>query len=977
MLGAALAFLLISPPVQAAAPLDSEPSYHGKRLKQWVELSRDEDPKVRLRAVVHVGLGPFNKAAVPALRKSLRDEDRTVRLAAIVALGEIGTEAAEAADDLGARLKEEDPDACVKICEALANFGSAGVPALMDALKDDNREVRRAAVIALSEMGPDAKAAGPVLAAIFRHIDSKSPYNEAKQALMSIGEPAVPALIDALKDPSEDVRRWSLEALWTIGPAAKAAIPAVLERMEEEDLRACAIGVLDSMGAKEPAVVDALRKALADPNPEVRDAAADALRNLGPAAKPARKLLVAALKAEYIHVSAAEALARMGEIALPDVAAAARDEPSARAAAFALILMGKAGVPEFRKVLADRNPRIRAACLWALVDASGSVLGFFPDLKENRSQAFRLLAPELPVVLVKQLKDEDVDVRRSAAWALKHFPCDSAGTNPALREALKDADPTVRRPALLAICVSDAPVRKQLEIVVAALEDADSAVRADALCELDRMKRDAEPVVPSLVKLLENNQKNTRCDILRLLRDIGPQAKAAVPALTKALEDSDSGMRVIAAEALGNIGPEAKEAAGSLRAGLIDEDECVAVAAARALWFIEREKSGAIPILAHFLGVPDKGKGTMVALSAALALGEIGPGAKDAVPALVKALKRDDFVRGEAARTLGRIGPDADAAIPALSEMLSDVEAEEFFIALDSLRHIGVAAIPALTDALHSPRWHVRCGACDALGRIGPPAKKAVPALTEALYDPNAFVRQSAAEALRAFGPDAKTAVGPLAETLGDHYGDVAWKAAETLQCLGPSAKRAVPALAAVLRTEREEPPRSRNRRPSRIGPKGRELAFIAIETLGHFGPDAAGALPELRSACTDTDAWLRATAAVALWRVEGKKDPVLPVLKAALKDKNSRARIAAAQGLWDVDRSKDGFSVLLAELQSEVVHDRAEATKALWHIGPDARELVPNLLKLLEDKYAHYYDEAAEALKKIDPEAAKKAGVR
>jgi hypothetical protein len=38
---------------------------------------------------------------------------------------------------------------------------------------------------------------------------------------------------------------------------------------------------------------------------------------------------------------------------------------------------------------------------------------------------------------------------------------------------------------------------------------------------------------------------------------------------------------------------------------------------------------------------------------------------------------------------------------------------------------------------------------------------------------------------------------------------------------------------------------------------------------------------------------------------------------------------------------------------------------------------MVLDLLRLLKDKYAPYYDPAAEALKKIDPEAAAKAGVR
>jgi hypothetical protein len=54
---------------------------------------------------------------------------------------------------------------------------------------------------------------------------------------------------------------------------------------------------------------------------------------------------------------------------------------------------------------------------------------------------------------------------------------------------------------------------------------------------------------------------------------------------------------------------------------------------------------------------------------AARALGEIGPGAKDAVPELVKALEDDDMDL-IAVWTLGRIGPTAIAAAPAIKRWL-------------------------------------------------------------------------------------------------------------------------------------------------------------------------------------------------------------------------------------------------------------------------------------------------------------------
>ncbi len=51
-----------------------------------------------------------------------------------------------------------------------------------------------------------------------------------------MAEPAVPALIAALKDEFEGVRKEAATALGKIGPAAKDAIPA-LEALQEEALQ--------------------------------------------------------------------------------------------------------------------------------------------------------------------------------------------------------------------------------------------------------------------------------------------------------------------------------------------------------------------------------------------------------------------------------------------------------------------------------------------------------------------------------------------------------------------------------------------------------------------------------------------------------------------------------------------------------------------------------------------------------------------
>ena len=75
------------------------------------------------------------------------------------------------------------------------------MPALLEALKDEDEDVRRLAVFALGRISPAPKD-------------------------------AVPALIEALKDEDEDVRAGAAYALGKIGPAAKDAVPALKAMME-------------------------------------------------------------------------------------------------------------------------------------------------------------------------------------------------------------------------------------------------------------------------------------------------------------------------------------------------------------------------------------------------------------------------------------------------------------------------------------------------------------------------------------------------------------------------------------------------------------------------------------------------------------------------------------------------------------------------------------------------------------------------
>lgn len=132
--------------------------------------------------------------------------------------------------------------------------------------------------------------------------------------------------------------------------------------------------------------------------------------------------------------------------------------------------------------------------------------------------------------------------------------------------------------------------------------------------------------------------------------------------------------------------------------------------------------------------------------AAAAAIGKIGPGAKEAVPALIAALAKDkeSDVRVDAAAALGDIGPGAKEAVPALAAAL-----------------------------LKDTNPAVRAAAAYALGDIAPGAKEVVPTLAAAalLKDTNAAVRSYAAVALGHFGPGAKEAVPALIASLTTNPG--------------------------------------------------------------------------------------------------------------------------------------------------------------------------------------------------------------
>jgi hypothetical protein len=149
-----LAILIVAAPARAA---DAGPGKQtvAEEVQQLVKQLGDDSFRVREAAAKR--LAEIGRPAVVALREALRSQDVEVRRRAQRVLESIRSTLANLVEDL----KDKDPAVRKEAAEELQARGAAAkeaVPALVEALKDKNEEVRDAALLALLTIDPDNKA---------------------------------------------------------------------------------------------------------------------------------------------------------------------------------------------------------------------------------------------------------------------------------------------------------------------------------------------------------------------------------------------------------------------------------------------------------------------------------------------------------------------------------------------------------------------------------------------------------------------------------------------------------------------------------------------------------------------------------------------------------------------------------------------------------------------------------------------------
>ena len=418
------------------------------------------------------------------------------------------------------------PDAAARLA-AIDQLGAQGANAvgavgpLTSLLKDDDPAIRRQAVKALIAIHPGPKVMIPLFIQLMKDPDP-GVQMRVLNAVTEAGETAVPSLIEALKN--DEVASWSCVVLRQIGPVAKAAVPALAEKLK-------------------------------DPRPDIRMQAILALGAMDNAALPAVPQIAAALSDEHTQTAATFVLGRLGNIpaeAEKTIWANARGNDPFLSTVSIWVLASQH--PE------DTNLRSHATehLMAKLKDQDA-----FVRVVAARAMAALPPAPEITLpIWEKTMKDADTTTVHHALDALATL---GAPAVPKFVDILEKHQ-ELRVEVTYTLGQMGPTAAAATEALAKLVADENLQVATEAIIALGKIGPAAKSAVPALCTAIEQKGEKNSHAIVFALGNIGPAAAAAEPILLQAMESNDKALAVIAARSFIEIQPESSRSQAAAKA---------------------------------------------------------------------------------------------------------------------------------------------------------------------------------------------------------------------------------------------------------------------------------------------------------------------------------------------------------------------------------------------------------------------------
>lgn len=710
-------------------------------------LGNRADPQRRRLSAWALGMAPsLSDDATAALIQALGDDDAEVRASAVISLARGGR---PTASKLLAALETADASTRRRIAEAIGRIGSKAPAELEGALYSAYPEVRSAAALAADRVP---------------HNLSPALEEEIERSLRNRDQ-------DVVEQALERVRQWPVDS-----PGTRAEVVA-LSGSSTSDVRIAAFRAMARL-TPVPAIESAVVAGLADADEAVRTEAAEAAAAHPTLLSPEVASRVCRLLGNSGDVYTAQAALKNAWMRQPRLAAECLAEaPALRSLLPMFVSIGTEAASHLAAFSRDHS-RSEEARLRAL-DALGEVLGTSEKgldvqqlslgddaYQEVTNVPMARISSTVAAAVRDCAGDSNPTIRARAVRLLVDLPFRDDASLTIVRNAMLDRDDTCRRTALSALDHGDAETVERFFDVAFGT---DSALAAPALetfvdllrrYRLDRPSFSFAPTMERVRRLREAAISSDRrkamvaAQLLSLVGSIDPGVAAEVATWVRG---SRQQRMISLATVAFRPGRYTLEDESNIVASLRDREPFVRRWASYALMrgVLEGRTRPRLHSVTGAAADPDANV-RMTVVQVLWILAKDDPEAEKALLRLARARHKE--ARALALFFLGRLEPPPEAARDIL---LAGVDSSTRAVALSAVSGLGrmrpeIGTVRVLARMLATPQDRdVRDAVIEALRKFGPAAVEVVPALLDVVDSEPREDHSRMLKAIEAMGPEA------------------------------------------------------------------------------------------------------------------------------------------------------------------------------------------------------------------------------